>query len=362
MKRKIALVVTALLLLTLSLAACNQVVATDIVTRWGDEEYTFNISLADFNENVTSAFNVYENNGASYYKDFVIQTSAAREYLATEEVRPDDVKGLYTLSLKRDGAYCTLTTSQVIYARYKTAELQASENWDDLQTCVASIDPFAADETLTTLVSRNDTKVTFSNDPTQKPVSSSVKVDGFYFGHKAQNVSKYEIVTEYDIENKTAKVTKDGKEPQVNKLTIANASKFIDANQVIIYARSLEKSAAFQDTPSVVVYNPLDNTNYTATFYLSVNQNAVLTVNGNNEYLQINTLGISLGNQAFMMQETLPKLDKFDTYPNSTNPDSPHSKYTMVNFRVGYLSYEISDDFYSAELIQAIKDRASATK
>lgn len=363
MKRKISLVALLLLLLTIPFAACNQTTPTERVTRWGDEEYTFNITLADFSPIVTSAFQEHpHDDGMNYYKDFVIQTSAAREVLATEEIRPQDIQGTYTLSIKRDGAYCELTTTQVIYARYNNSELP--NNLEELKSCVvtAEEDPFEANVGMTTLKSTTDTYVKFSNDLTQKPANSSIKVNGFYVGKQAQTVSKYEITTEYDVDNKTAKVSKNGGETVTNKLTVADASKFIDANQIIIYARSLDKASAFQDSPSVVVYNPYENKNYTATFLLNLDQNALLKANGANEYLKINTLGIALGNTAFMMQETLPKLENFDTIPNATNPSAPHSKYTMVNFRVGYLSYEISDSFFSAELVQALKDRVAEKK
>ena len=61
MKKKIALLILTLVALTAILTACNSA-ATTIVVRWNEsEDYTFNISLADFDtsENATGFLKIF---------------------------------------------------------------------------------------------------------------------------------------------------------------------------------------------------------------------------------------------------------------------------------------------------------------
>jgi len=358
MKKKIVYLLVALLLLAMILTACNQVTPTEIVTRWGNEEsFTFSISKADYApEGSPTAFNPYKNGDTTHYRDFVIQTPSARETVAREEISPENVSGTYTLTLKRDGAYNTLSTSQLIYAQYKTSQI--TEIAADLQEngliATADEDPFEKNAELTTLKSITNTYVKFSNQTTQRPVDSAIEVKGFYIGLKAKTVSKYTLTTAYNFDRNVAIVSKNNETPIENKLNVNSNSKFIDSNQLIIYARSLEKNAAFQDNPTVIVYNAQNNKNYTATFGLSLNQNAVVNKNGKDEYVKLHTLGIGLDDKAFMLQEILPKLSNIDTTPNPADATKPYSKYSMVRFRVGYLAYEVQD-FYSDELIAALQ-------
>lgn len=359
MKRKIALIASLLLLVTMIFAGCNQTQPTNKAARWDSEEtYSFNITLADYNAAADTPFNYYIDGTTRYYKDFLIQTSMANEVTATEEIRPQDVRGTYTVDLKRDGSYTTLTTSQVIYAQYKTDELQKCSIWNELQekgyvTNEADV-LFEKTDGLTTLVSTNDAYVKFASE-TQQPTESSTKSKGFYIGKTAQTVSAHEVSTTYDFDKKTATVKIDGNE-QENKLNVSGKTSFIDINQVSLFARSFDKSSAFADSPTATVFNPLNGTSYTASFFVSMDQNAVIDNNGIAEKVKLNVVSIALGNNAFMSQLTLPKLKDLDTIPSKADAEENIHKYTTVRFRVGFLAYEVNN-FYTEDLINALKPK-----
>ena len=60
MKKKIALIVGALLIMTVLLASCSQPAATKKSPRWeNNESYTFKITLSDFANNDKTLFNNY---------------------------------------------------------------------------------------------------------------------------------------------------------------------------------------------------------------------------------------------------------------------------------------------------------------
>ena len=98
MKKKIALLILTLVALTAILTACNSV-ATTIVVRWNEsEDYTFNISLADFDtsENATGFFKKYLYENATYYKDLAISAQEVASLTTADELRPENAGGTYT--------------------------------------------------------------------------------------------------------------------------------------------------------------------------------------------------------------------------------------------------------------------------
>lgn len=362
MKRKLALIAVMLLLVTLIFTACNQTQPTNKAPRWENEEtYDFKIALADYTAYDSYVFTTYPEGTEKYAKDFPIATHAATEVSATEEIRPLEVHGSYKVVIKKDASYTTLTTSQVIYAQYATEYLQNCAVWDKLQSqgyvTTEADSQFATTADRTVLVSANDVYVKFTSE-TQQPMESTVKSKGFYMGKTAQTVSAHDVSTKYDFDKKVATVTKDGEEAREYKLPSSANVSLIDVNQLFLYARSYDKSAAFADSPTATVFNPVSGTTATASFYVNVNQNAVLDNNGIEEKVKLNVVSIGIGSNAFMSQLTLPKLKTLDTMPSKADASENVSKYTVVRFRVGFLAYEVTN-FYTEELLAAIRPTAA---
>ena len=378
MKRKIALLIFLILALSLTFAACNQSATTPIRTRWEEETHVFNISLADFVGKDSNSFNSYNADGAlanngTHVKDIAF----SGEFGNWDELRPLAVNGVYTVKIKPSGdggsAYCDVTTTQEMCVEYllKTDSQTGVDltKYSELQGAVATqeqLDKFNLERhgDSVILYSYTQTAVRFENT-TQKPLSSSVKVNGFYIGKVAQALTKYDIATEYDYSGKrpVAKITSDG-EVSEYKFSKNSAGTFIDSNQILMYLRSLDKaSTSFQNSPSVSVFNPYTQQLQTASFGMAYEYNVVLT--SENKATKLNVVSATVGNNAFMMQENLPDYlsDKnLDVY---SLPGGLDFKYTTVRFRVGYLAYEI--DFTNAQnssdwskILTALTSTASA--
>lgn len=366
MKRKLSLLCILLLALATVLTACNNAKPTELVTRWdNDEEYLFNISLADFSKDNKYSFTSYPHGSDVYSKDFRIQNSLALESAVTEEIRPEQVKGTYKVAIHTADGFTELKTEQVIYAQYKKADLEKLDKWSELKTReTTETGIFEADASMTVLKSTFDTYVKFATGTAQKPVESQTSAKTFYVGEKDQNVSQFIVTAKYDFDEKKVTVNRkadenDKGEESVNSLSVSANVNFIDSNQLFLYARSLDKSAEWQDSPRAVVYNASENKHYTATFFLTLKQKAVLSPNGENKFTELNataiTLSLGSNSSAFMMQENLPNLTEkgVDTMANPGDPGKPFAKHTVVRFRVGSLAYELAE--YPQGAIEAIE-------
>ena len=365
MKKKIALLVIMILTLSLALAACNSVAATTKLTRWdrNGEKHVFNISLADFVEGdyQKNSFNYYyadgqlttptgTNNESIYSKDIAF----TGEFNNWDEIRPVAVNGSYTIEIvpSSDGTeYCDVTTTQEICAQYYLKDIDENSKILSAKATAAQLAKYGMTDSVAntvTLWSSTETKVRFKNLPVQTPQSSWVKVDGFYVGKVAQELTKYEISTAYDYAGKrpvatTTFTTEEGTDTIEYKFGKSTEGNFIDSNQILLYLRSLDKSStSFQDKPSIYVFNPYTQTLQTASFGMSYEYNLLLTDTSENKLFatKLNLVSVTVGNNAFMMQENLP--DKLaDKNLDVCTIDTKESKFTTVRFRVGYLAYEI---------------------
>ena len=357
MKRKIALLILLISAVSLVLVACGKTKETPIRTRWEEETHVFNITLADFNGN-SNSFNTYNDKGepttnGKYYKDIAF----ASEFANWDEIKPVDARGTYVLTIKPSGSeYCDVTTTQIMYVKYKLktdtvsgvdftkySDLRNVEVTDSTEYSEAGL---TKEEGTTILKSTTETYVQFKNTPSQKPLKSKTEVNGFYVGNVAQEVSHYKISTEYDYSGKrpVAKITKNGEKIEYNKFGRNSEGTFIDSNQILIYLRSLDKSSSsFQDSPSKYVFNPYNQTLEIANFGLTYEFNTILTNNENRLATSLSVVSVSVGSNAFMMQENLP-----DTVKLNDNQLDVHeavggkeNMFTTVRFRVGYFAYEI---------------------
>ena len=364
MKKKIALLIFVVLMLTMVLSACNSTEATKIIPRWkSGESYVYNITLCDFaEEDSATYFKQYDHEKEKYFKDFVVRVDEAFENV--DEVRPKSVTGEFTLTITskkvNNVEYDVVETRQQLTATYdaKDGKIQVGkEQWVELPAELASC--ATTTSTLITFNSTIETIVEFKHDATQAPVKSSTKVDGFYVGKVHQEKSDYEVTTTYTYESKSTVVntvrTISGEREEISEtLKRRTEGSFIDSNQLFMYARSLDKtSGSFQDNPNVIVYNPFTQMTDTVSFSFTSSVNAVLT-NGDEElFTQLPTVGVVVGGIPFMLQENAPNFLEREGSPDSAYfGEFPYAKHTPVRFRVGNFSYELKS--YDDELWNAL--------
>ena len=377
MKKYLAILLLTLLCVTGVLTACNNVASTETAIRWGKydaegnavaDAYSYKISLADFADRTTSGalFKSYKNQADetdknTYYKDMVISTSGANEVSAysKDEVIPADVEGIYTITYVQstDKTTWTVTTKQTLNVTYNKEDITESgvlsslANWEGSET-----------EEQITFVSTTETTVVFENTESQRPVSSSTAVDGFYIGKSKQEVTKSNVSTVYDLANSKVTVTVNGEETTREVKLNANA-RFIDANQILTYIRSLEKgSDKMKDNPTVTVYLPASDRTYTATFGFTYSQNCILTMGGKDNYVKLNSVNCALGSMAFMQTQNLPDTLAGKQIDCISDGYGGHiSRYTVTRFRVGNLSYTLDLDAFdgAADIVAALTAKES---
>ena len=154
MKKRLALLIGALLLISLMLAACGQPAATERYARWDEgESYSFKITMADFATD-GSLFNSYsrkikqkdsEGNekevDITCYKDNAITSTEYISLADGDQLRPTDATGTYKLSIVKDTSTTRkLVPDQEIYSQYLTSKLQELGCLDKLSDCVVSSD------------------------------------------------------------------------------------------------------------------------------------------------------------------------------------------------------------------------------
>lgn len=373
MKKKIALLLCALLMSVVVFASCNRAAPTNHPTRWDENEsYTFNISLADFETEFgkTALFKSHDvtlknddgtDKTVTCYKDYEIpQESFSME--RTDEVRPVDVKGTYTMDIVFDTTDTRkLVTKQVLYCQYETKtllDLNCVETLSGYDVSDKDENPFTDNHGRTTLRSEVTSTVVFRNKESQQPVSSVKESKGYYIGKIHQGASDYKAETTYDFENRKITVKKNNDEPFDKKIN--NGVTCIDASQMLLFVRSLDKTAAgFQSTPSIVVYDSVSDSMYTASFALNREFNAILNDNGENVGAKVHCVTVAVGNRPFMTQFNLPDLTKAGEneqgldFLTSQTAGAKDCKFTTVKFRSGWISYELSE--YDANWINAIK-------
>lgn len=348
MKKTLALVL--LLILAMGVfAACNQVQPTERKTRWGESEtWTYNISLLN-----TNASNI---NGADYYRDFLATGETNPFNGNLDRIVPNNLTGIYVVTISQDIAKdtTTVTTTQTMLATYDAIMVDASR-------LDKSVIEEQKDETIT-LKSTQETSVTFKNG-TQLPVSSFTKANGFYIGKQNQSMSQYEISTEYKVSGKkvVATVTNGDKKEEV---TLPNTN-VIDTNQVLLYVRSFDKTAtSFQDSPQVMVFDPLTKsskrltTSYTATQNVLVEHQFADASESASVATQMPRLDLALDGMAFMTQVSLPDMTANGLDRIGTNvPNVYFPMHTIYRFRVGFVSYELTS-YLTDDMVNTIKVKA----
>lgn len=363
--KKVFIILLLALALVFTLAACNNPDKTYASPRWKNETHTFNISkaLTEDSTVVRDGVTFIKEPGASNYEPN-LETA--------DEVVPEDVRGTYTMKIavNETDKTCTFTTEQTLYVSYPTSLLISFSIWDTpdengnkLSDKVVPLEsaenPFPVDGTYTTLKSTTVTKVVFRNDASQRPFSSENHVDGFYIGKTAQTISKYDLQTTYEWSEKNKVTISVNGEKQ--ETTGTYTEKFIDANQILLYVRSLDKTnSSFKDGPTVSVYMPKTDKVVRASFIYTYSCNTSVTVGSEDVFVKLNAVCVVVDGTALLMQLNVPEYvngdGKFlDSIPNV---GSSADKYSTLRFRSGIFSYHLSD-FGSlengSEILEAIK-------
>lgn len=348
MKKIIALAL--LLVLTLGVfAACSSVATTEKKVRWNTtESWTYDISLCDFNSSMSTT-------SGTYYRDFLYSGELNPLGDQLDRIAPTSLSGTYTITLSTANDRTTITTTQTMFATYEKDVIDTDKLADyiDSQT-----------DTHYTLKSTTDTEVVFETGVAQTPVSSSTTANGFYVGKQYQGASKYSVQTTYNVDKKstTATTTLDGGEPITTEISATNV---IDNNQVLTYIRSFDKTnSGFQDSPNVMVFDPLTQTTKKMSFVYNASQRFLLehTFEGATESAQVptivNRLDVLMDGMSFMTQVNLPDLTEKGLDRIGTDVMGEYiPQHTILRFRVGFVSYQLTD-YVTDAIATAIRETA----
>jgi hypothetical protein len=339
-KKKFHLLILWLLVLALCLAACNSATPPLSEIRWSDSETnTYNISVAKFNTETDLTYSE-----ESYGVTFVSNYELRRHQIAYDEVMPSKAEGTYTTELSTNGDKQTYTTAQNLVCTY-SAETILAEYFAKVVDFVDALS--AADKaalvvsqsaTEIVLKSTTDTSVTFTKNASQRPVESSRKIQGYYIGVLHSEVTMVDVETQYDGTTATVNGTAYTL-PSIN---------VIDINQLALYQRGLDQSAAFAATPSVVVYNPVLNQSITVGFTLAREYHVLL----NN--LTINFAEVNCVAAYTQSANTTSYIAAYFNNPKNTMPVSAgtdYNKFSTVKWQNGYFVYEQAE-YTSEELEQ----------
>lgn len=361
--KKFALVLLIfMLVLSFGLVACGKAEATARVARWSDgERYVFNITKTNYDA---------KEDDKKYISEYLIK---GEDPNLMDEIVPDDLSGTYIMEIAvdKDKQVCTFHTKLTLVALYHTyyndvpqqikdqlaeaglliSQTEMRETWFDEEAYGQAI------------MSTTETTVQFNNDKSQSPISSTKQYNGYYFGKSKQEVSASNIAVDYSkLSKNKVTVTVDGNK-QSREIKYNSATDFIDANQLMLYMRSLEKTEdSFQDSPSVQVYDPIYDVVRTATFskvsnafktFLSYKHEVAVGEEGSNTTqmvtetvkAQLNCFAAVIDGQVFMVEMDLPAT--LNTKENPLNvykgASATYSKYTTVRFRTGFISYQLAD-------------------
>ncbi len=373
MKKRIAILLGLILVLSAAFAACSQPAATAKAVRIdGNETHTFKISIADFADAGSTPFNVYtkkinqkNEDGTTTEttltarKDEVIMSGEVNLMNNSDQIRPLDASGTYTVNIDdtTNATTVTVTTEQILYCQYETAKLQelnCLETVKKYNVTAKDENPFENNDGRTTLRSEIKTSVTYAKDENQLPAKSVSENKGYYIGKTAQKESEYKFESTYDFENKkvTVKGYINGKDIDEERALKGNC---IDANQFLMFVRSYDKSsAAFQDNPTISVYDVTTDSTFVAAFAINRKFNLLYDNNGNEAIVAVDSVVSTVGGIPFIAQYNLPDL-------TADNKDcinvgiEKRCKYTTIKFRSGWFSYELQPDQNMQQLINGIK-------
>lgn len=360
--RHLVAIVALLIVAVMAFTGCSpNALPTGKELRFSTESYTFNISLEQSGKENNEQIVKGESSETKYVGDYQMLPS---NY---DEIRPVDATGTYTMDINTDDASkYTLTTKQVIYSVYDksdyldqmmdtmTAEQLATLNtFSDEEKALNFTDKTLQqylDEGKVVLRSTTDTYTEFKPEKSQNPLKSTKSVVGYYLGMAAQQYSQYSTECTYTYDNgASVKVSKtvNGETTTTNH-SISEGT--IDVNQYILYSRTLDKGPnAFQDNPSVQVFEPLTATTATAAFAISKSHNSLLNIDGE---LTPSKTDVVVGyiNQTALYYISNVCYDSEQKVDVKGTANGLVSKFTVLKIQNGYYSMQL------AHYEQTIKD------
>lgn len=368
MKKTLCILAITLLTLCCVFSGCTQQARTTVAkVRWGiNEQYEFDITLADYAEQGDDYFTPTLYNNEKFFRDTQIRTSKVAEQRLTgiAEKIPNSLTGKMTTKLARGANTTTFETHQTLQATYNTDYLKNLSSWSQLQKLVIST---VGNET--TLYSQIDKFVEFENDDNQKPVRSSTTIIGYsiieniYDGisaFKVENVydltsQKVDITTtEYELSD-NVNDTKAGTfanttvgEPHQHNVNVPSIGHVIDSNQMLVFCRSFEKqSDNFNDAPYVSVYDAVSQKNYNMYFGFKYDVNSIVNINNESVFTKLSALSVSLeDNPCLVLMNLSDQVGSADK--------ALEQCYTVVKFRSGFCSYELSS--YKPSVVTALSN------
>ncbi len=333
-----ALLLVVISLLTFTLVACQQQKTSNPAIRWEDSEsYTYNITLQADDE--TKLQQTY--NDKVFYNNLQLWTGSE------DQLKPQAVSGTYTTTITTEGDNVTLTTLQTLQETHKlpSEPIEALLNLLSEEQKAKIVVKQTDSEIV--LQSVTETKTVFKKEATQTPVSSYKKIEGYYVGKVHSEPTFVEVTTTYEGTKATVDKTMNGE--NTKQENTVSASKFIDATQIYLYARSIDQSASFQATPTFAVYDPITNTTVTMELTLSTGYPILLNTSKDYPYSVVNAMGLSTSTGSVLAyMYTNPK----DTMISSVSTTGLN-KFTTVKFQSGYLVYELQS--YTEEQQEQLK-------
>lgn len=379
--KKLSLVLILVLALSLGLVACNQASPTKIVARWyNNEHYEFNIFKADLNIDEDS----------NYSKEYTVRGEANPDQM--DEKVPEDVSGKFIMDISVVEKICTYTTTMELVCLYKQDYYDSLP--EDVKNGLVEAGLVLEDAEMRTyfgdtasgiaLKSSEQASVDFNNDQAQRPIKSEKHYNGYYLGETNQEVSKSDIVVDYkNLDNNKISVSIDGADAVEKDISYDKNARIIDANQLLLYIRSLDKSEdSFKDSPGVQVYDAVYNVVRKASFSMTYacqtfieytheettgeGADAVTSTKTEDLKAKLTCVAAVVDGQVYMVQMNLPALELGENKEKLNYlPSIDGYKFTTVRFRVGYKSFEIADydslqnangEREGAKIVEALKE------
>lgn len=339
--RKLKLTAFLLLVVTvlaLTLTACQQQKTSNPAIRWEDSEsYTYNITRLSDDESAL----IKQYNNVDFYNN--IQLTSGSE----DQLKPDEVSGTYTTDITTDGDKVTLKTNQTLTETYKLPSEPVSNLLSQLTDEQKAKLVVSQADNQVVLKSVTVTETEFKKEASQTPISSYKKIEGYYIGKEHSQPSFIEVTTTYDGTKATVEKTVDG--TQSKQENTVYASKFIDATQLYLYARSIDQSTAFEAAPTVYVYDPIQNRAVYVGLTLTRGYRTLLNTDKDFPYSVVNAMGLSTADgKALAVLYNNPK----DTMISSVST-SGLNKFTTVKFQSGNYVYELQS--YTSEQVEQLK-------
>ena len=337
----VSILLVSLLALTLVLTACNNAKTLSKGIRWETNETTvYQIGLQD----TTSETNTKIYDEQSFTRDTVTTPAGY------DRIMPTAVTGTYTttLTINSDDT-ATYTTTQVVTETYSQA-LYAGRVAELFQLATENAFLNATDdgEGNYTFTSTTTSSVTFVNDATQQPVSSTQTIQGYYLGKSNIEVNNVTYATTYS--EGVATVTMNDK--QVFSGEVAEG--VVDALQIALVVRSIDQSQSTAEgkyvAPSVSVF---DFKSYqTVALSITIYNKMNVLLNLGNDYPYAVASVVTVGVQGYT-----GFLYTFTSNPNETFSEDISgvevNTYKQVRFQSEYYTYEVES--YTADEVEDLK-------